>query len=86
MAIKYAFNNEDALKRFLNHGKIEIDNNAAERALRPIAIGRKNWIFAGSDKGGETAAIIYTIIETAKMNNLNQFLCLMHKPISSGKR
>ena len=64
-------NNEIALKRFLEDGRIEIDNNAAERALRAIAIGRKNWLFAGSDNGGEAAANIYTVIETAKMNGLN---------------
>ncbi|KJW03236.1 transposase IS66 family protein [Rickettsia endosymbiont of Ixodes pacificus] len=52
-------------------GKIEIDNNAAERAMRSIAIGRKNWLFAGSDSGGHTASIIYSIIETAKLNNIN---------------
>ena len=50
---------------------VEIDNNAAERALRAIAIGRKNWLFAGSDNGGEAAANIYTVIETAKINGLN---------------
>jgi transposase len=71
LAIKYAMNNEIALKRFLTDGKIEIDNNAAERALRAIAIGRKNWLFAGSDNGGKAAANIYTVIETAKMNGLN---------------
>ena len=70
-AIKYALNNETALRRFLDNGNIEIDNNAAERALRAVAIGRKNWLFAGSDKGGNTAAIFYTLIETAKLNNIN---------------
>ena len=64
-------NNEIALKRFIDDGRVEIDNNAAERALRAIAIGRKNWLFAGSDNGGEAAANIYTVIETAKMNGLN---------------
>ena len=64
LAINYALNNETALKRFLDDGKIEIDNNAAERAMRVIAQGRKNWMFAGSDAGGETAAAIYTITET----------------------
>ena len=59
------------LKRFLDDGKIEIDNNAAERAMRAIALGRKNWLFAGSDGGGETAAAIYTITETAKLNGIN---------------
>ncbi len=75
-AINYAFNNEQALKRFLDNGKIEIDNNAAERALRPIAIGRKNWLFAGSDNGGKTAANMFTIIESAKINNINPWLYL----------
>ena len=70
-AIAYATNNEKALKRFLDDGNIEIDNNAAERALRSIAVGRKNWLFAGSDNGGKTAAIIYTLIETAKLNDIN---------------
>jgi transposase len=70
-AIAYAINNEAALKRFLKDGNIEIDNNAAERALRSVAVGRKNWLFAGSDNGGNTAAIIYTVIETAKLNNIN---------------
>ena len=70
-AIAYALNNEEALKRFLDDGKIAIDNNPAERALRPIAIGRKNWLFAGSDRGGETAANLYTLIETAKANGVN---------------
>lgn len=71
LAINYAFNNEEALKRFLYDGKIEIDNNAAERTLRVVAQGRKNWMFAGSDSGGETAAAIYTITETAKLNGVN---------------
>jgi len=70
-AINYAVNNQDALMRFLDDGQIEIDNNAAERAMRGIALGRKNWMFAGSDKGGHTAANIYSLIETAKLNNIN---------------
>ena len=80
-AIAYATNNEKALKRFLEHGSIEIDNNAAERALRSVAIGRKNWLFAGSDNGGKTAAIIYTLIETAKLNDINPVKYL-HKVFS----
>jgi transposase len=71
LAINYALNNEIALKRFLDDGKIEIDNNAAERAMRSVALSRKNWLFAGSDRGGETAASIFTIIETAKLNGIN---------------
>lgn len=77
-AINYALNNQVALMRFLNDGKIEIDNNASERAMRPIALGRKNWMFAGSDRGGETAADMYTIIETAKLNNINPWKYLRH--------
>jgi transposase len=70
-AINYAMNNQVALMRFLDNGKIEIDNNAAERAMRSIALGRKNWLFAGSDNGGRTAAAIYSLVETAKLNNIN---------------
>ena len=70
-AIYYALANEEALSIFLSDGKIEIDNNAAERAMRSIAIGRKNWLFAGSDKGGDVAANIYSIIATCKINNIN---------------
>jgi hypothetical protein len=60
-AINYAMNNQVALMRFLGDGQIEIDNNAAERAMRGIALGRKNWMFAESDKGGHTAANIYSV-------------------------
>ena len=70
-AIAYAMNNQAALMRFLDNGTIEIDNNAAERAMRSIAVGRKNWLFAGSDRGGDTAAAMYSLIETAKLNNIN---------------
>lgn len=75
-AINYAMNNQAALMRFLQDGQIEIDNNAAERSMRSIALGRKNWMFAGSDKGGHTAANIYSLIETAKLNNVNPSLYL----------
>ena len=75
-AINYAMNNHIALMRFLNDGKIEIDNNAGERAMRGLAIGRKNWLFAGSDNGGKTAAIIYSLVETAKLNKVNPHLYL----------
>ncbi len=76
LAIAYALNNEVALKRFLSDGKVEIDNNIAERAMRMIAVGRKNWLFAGSDVGGETAASIYSLVETAKLNGINPWLYL----------
>jgi transposase len=70
-AIRYALLRWTALTRYLGDGRLEIDNNIAERALRAIAIGRKNWLFAGSDTGGETAATFYTVIETAKLNGHN---------------
>ena len=59
------------MTRYATDGRLEISNNAAERAIRPLAIGRKNWLFAGSDTGGERAATIYTIIETAKLNGID---------------
>ena len=80
-AINYTLNNQVALSRFLDDGKIEIDNNAAENAMRPIALGRKNWLFAGSDKGGNTTANIYSITETCKINNINPHKYL-HKVLS----
>jgi transposase len=57
--------------RFLDDGRLCMSNNAAERALRGIAVGRHNWTFAGSDQGGERAAAIYTLIETAKLNGID---------------
>src|SRR5580692_3039016 len=70
-AIRYALLNWVALTRYCEDGRLEIDNNAAERALRAVALGRKNWLFAGSDDGGERAAAIYTLLGTAKLNDLN---------------
>ncbi|MEM8596577.1 MAG: IS66 family transposase [Pseudomonadota bacterium] len=70
-AISYALTRWRALERYLRDGTVEIDNNAAERAIRPVALGRKNWLFAGSDRGGERAAGILSLIETAKMNGLD---------------
>ena len=70
-AIRYSLSRWDALTRYTTDGRLDICNNAAERAIRPLAIGRKNWTFAGSDTGGDRAATIYTIIETAKLNGLD---------------
>ncbi len=70
-AMRYALNRWDALTRYARDGRIEIDNNAAERSIRGIALGRKNYLFAGSDAGGERAAAIYSLIETAKLNGLD---------------
>ena len=57
--------------RFIDDGRIEIDNNPIERQIRPIAIGRKNYLFAGSDAGGDRAALMYGLINTAKLNGLD---------------
>ena len=70
-AIRYALGRWRALLRYCEDGSIEIDNNAAERALRAVALGRKNYLFAGSDSGGERAAAIYSLIGTAKLNGLD---------------
>jgi transposase len=70
-AIRYAYGRWTSLTRYTTDGRLEMTNNAAERAIRPLALGRKNWLFAGSDTGGERAAIMYTLIETAKMNDLD---------------
>jgi transposase len=70
-AIQYSLNRWTALTRFLDDGRLCISNNAAERALRGIAVGRHNWTFAGSDEGGRRAAAIYTLIETAKLNDID---------------
>lgn len=70
-AIRYATSRWPALTRYRDDGTIEIDNNAAERALRAVALGRKNFLFCGSDAGGERAAAIYSLIGTAKLNDIN---------------
>jgi transposase len=69
-AIRYARSRWEALTCYCADGRLEISNNAAENAIRPLALGRKNWLFAGSDSGGERAAIFYTLIRSAKMNGL----------------
>jgi len=70
-AIDYTFNHWEAFTRFLDDGRICLSNNAAERAVRGIAIGRRNWTFCGSDEGGHRAAVMYTLIETAKLNGVD---------------
>ena len=70
-AFNYGFNNWDALQRYAEDGRLEIDNNIAERSVRGIGIGKKNYLFFGSDSGGERAAIIYSLIETCKLNHID---------------
>lgn len=70
-AFRYIVKRRAALTRFVTDGRLEADNNVAENAMRAIAVGRKNYLFAGSDKGGERAACIYTLVQSAKLNGLN---------------
>jgi hypothetical protein len=70
-AIRYALSRWEALTRYVADGRLEIDNNPVERAIRPLALGRKNWLFAGSDAGGHRAAAIASLITTAKLNDLD---------------
>ena len=75
-AVTYALNNWTALIRYLHDGILAIDNNAAEQALRAIAVGRKNWLFLGSDRGGRAAAIHYSLIQSAKRHGIDPFAYL----------
>jgi len=72
-AVNYTLKNWIALTRYLGDGILSIDNNAAERLMRPITVGRSNWMFAGNDRGGRAAATIYSLIETCKLNNINPY-------------
>jgi len=70
-AIRYALSHWTALNPYTADGRPEMSNNAAERAIRPLVLGRKNYLFCGSDAGGQRAACVYTLVETAKMNGIN---------------
>ena len=78
LAIGYAMGNWRALSRFVDDGRMEAHNNIAERALRGVAIGRKNYLHLGSDSGGERAAVIYSLLGSAKLNGLNPRAYLRH--------
>ncbi len=73
LAYQYLLNHETPLRRYCEDGRLEIDNNACERALRPISVGRKNWLFFGNERGGKTGTIIFTILRSAKLHGLNEF-------------
>ena len=75
-AAAYALNHWEALVRYVEHGWLSIDNNAAERALRPIAVGRNNWLFVGSQTGGETAAILFSLTSSCRRNGIDPFAYL----------
>ena len=70
-ALRYAVKLKPQLLAYTDDGRLEIDNNPAENALRGICLGRKNWLFAGADCGGERAAAMYSLLETAKLNAVN---------------
>jgi len=70
-AIRYALNRMPKARAYLDDGRLELDNNICERSIRPVALGRKNYLFMGSIGGGKVAAIAYTLIETAKMNDVD---------------
>ena len=67
-AIDYSLSNWRALTRYLDDGDVPIDNNAAENAVRPLCVGRKNWLFVGSQQAGERAGVVMSLIESAKLN------------------
>ena len=75
-AVKYALNQEQYLRAFLENGEVEISNNFAENAIRPFVIGRKNWLFSDTVKGAKSSAIIYSLIETAKANGVEPYAYL----------
>jgi hypothetical protein len=70
-ALTYAQNQQQALLRYTTDGRLCIDNNPAENAIRPLALGRKNWLFAGSERGGKACAIAMSLIHSAKALNIN---------------
>ncbi len=77
-AIRYSLSRSESLTSVFRDGRACIDNSAAERAMRPVALGRRNWTFAGSDQGGERAAVFYSLIGTAKMHGLDPEAYLTH--------
>ena len=77
-AIGYCFNQWEKLLAYLADGRLELDNNRAERSIKPFVIGRKNWLFANTPRGARASATIYSIVETAKENGLNPFTYLKY--------
>ena len=82
-AMRYCLKNWDALMRYIEDGRLDIDNNACERAIRPFAIGRKNWMFMGNERGAKAGAVFYSLIETCKANGVEPYayLCYVLKHI-----
>jgi transposase len=77
-ALSYALNQWTELTRYLDDGRLEIDNNSAERSIKPFAVGRKNWMFMGNVAGANAAATIYSLIETCKAGGINPYDYLRH--------
>ena len=77
-AVYYMHSQRKYLLRYLDDGRLEISNNRAERSIKPFVIGRKNWMFCNTSGGAKASAVIYSIIETAKENNLNPYEYLIH--------
>lgn len=75
--MRYSLNQNQALCAFLDYGDIPITNNPAENAIRPIVVGRKNWLFCNNVKGAESSAIVYSLVETATANEIEPFECLL---------
>ena len=72
-ALAYSINQEKYLRQFLEDGDIPMDNNPAEQAIRPFTIGRKNFVLINTDHGAKASAMLYSLVETAKANNLNPY-------------
>ena len=81
-AISYGINQFEKFRRYLEDGRLSIDNNRAERAIKPFVIGRKNWLFSNTSKGAHASAILYSLVETAKANDImvHDYIstCLQH--------
>jgi hypothetical protein len=84
-AIHYMDNQWTALTYFLSDGAADIDNNAAENALRPLCVGRKNWLFLGNDEGGRRLAILYSLVESCRRNDINPWEYLKDVLVRIGK-
>lgn len=77
-AVNYSLNNKKELEAFLLDGRLELTNNRAERAVKPFVMGRKNWLFSDANKGADASMMWYSVIESAKLNNLNVYGYLLH--------
>ena len=78
VAIAYALSQWETLERFLQNGAVDIDNNRVENAIRPTKLGAKNWLFIGAETSGQTSAILYTIVESAKRHGIDPYAYLRY--------